>query len=68
MWSRNGDNVIWHKDARSEVYNEGGLRAVIREYLSDKSKGRYAPDRFMDNELYLKGLNHLIEGLSLFYR
>lgn len=68
MWLKNGENVIWHKDGRSEVYNEAGLRHVIRAYLSDESRSRYAPGKFMDENLYLMGLNHLLEGLSLFYK
>ena len=68
MWTKVENKVIWRKNGRTEVFDEKGLRHVIRGYLSDESRDRFAPHKFMDDSLYLSNLNHLIEGLSLFYK
>ena len=66
-WSKLPDGKAMWRDERmgiTEVYDEAGLRRCMRGYLTDESRARFGGDNFSTERCFLKGLEHLTEGLK----
>lgn len=50
---------------REEIYDESAIRLNLAGYLSDSSRARFGGDNFCTNEMFMRGVHHWIEGLSL---
>ncbi|RTL01317.1 MAG: hypothetical protein EKK57_05000 [Proteobacteria bacterium] len=70
MWTKANDLAIYvdAKRGSSELYDEVALRRTLREFLSDESRARFGGNNFMQDEDYLKSIEHLVSGLRLFYK
>ena len=67
MWSKLPDGKIqWKEGAVTEVYDEAGLRHVMRGFLTNESRARYGGEQFSTETCYLKALNWFMDGMRLF--
>ena len=66
-WSKLPDEKVMWSDEKIgviEVYDESGLRRCMRGYLTDESRARFGGNNFSTEQCFLKGLEHLTEGLK----
>jgi hypothetical protein len=60
-----GGRVTWQEPGITEVYDEKGLRRCLRGYLSDESRARFRGENFSTETCFLKGIEHLTNGLKV---
>lgn len=68
-WHRLTDKTVGFKfDGGIYTYDEPGLRKNLIGFLSDESRARFAPDKFVTEKEYFKHLQWFMEGFELFYK